>query len=183
MTYEDMQALIDALMEVCGTDDPETLFLRVQYDRLARLDAEYNTYSVYVQVNADDYVTAIDSNAFITDPTMWVKVDEGVGELYKYARVNYCPAGLEANGGHNYKLVAGKVVYCPEVDPPEDHNEISPQEQFFVASRNYAAGELVTVQGRLYEVISPIPAGCSIVIGENVVETTLSDYINTRTEG
>lgn len=179
MTNEE---LIADLMEITGATTAEELELRVHYDRLARLDAEYNTYSVFVQVNADNYVTAVDSSAFITDPTMWVKVDEGVGELYKYARVNYCPAGLYVDGFYNYKLVNGVVVYAPQIEQPEDHNELGPQEQFFEASRNYGTGELITIQGRLYEVIAPIPAGGSIIVSQNVVETTLSDYVNSRTE-
>ena len=169
-------------MVLTDSPDIEVMMARVLYDRAARLDAESNSYGVFVQVNADDYVTAIDSDAFITDRTLWVKVDEGIGELYKYARVKYCPAGLESNGGHNYKLVGGKVVYCPEVDPPEDHNEITRSEDFFVASRKYEIGELVSIQGRLYEVISIILAGSTINPGTNVREITLEEYINKKVE-
>ena len=179
MTNEE---LIADLMEITGATTAEELELRVHYDRLARLDAEYNTYSVFVQVNADNYVTAVDSSAFITDPTMWVKVDEGRGELYKYARVNYCPAGLYVDGFYNYKLVNGVVVYAPQIEPAKDHNELAPTEDQFVASRKYNVGELVSVQGRLYEVISIILAGGTINPGSNVREITLEEYINKRVE-
>ena len=179
MTNEE---IIEELMVLTDSPDIEVMMARVLYDRAARLDAEYNVWSVLVQVNADNYITAIDSNAFVTDATLWIKVDEGIGELYKYARVKYCPAGLESNGGHNYKLVGGKVVFCPEVDPPEDHNELAPTEQFFVASRRYEVGELVSIQGRMYEVISIILAGGQIIPGSNVQEITLEQYINRKVE-
>lgn len=170
--------IIEYLMRATDSPDVDTMQARVLYDRYARLDAESNVYGVFVQVNADNYVTAIDSDAFILDRTLWIKVDEGIGELYKYAKVKYCPAGLESNGGHNYKLVSGKVVYAPQVDTPTDHNEMASQEQFFVASRKYVVGELVSVQGRMYEVISIILAGGTINPGTNVREITLEEYIN-----
>ena len=160
----------------------EELINTVMYDHMIMADGE-KTYSVFVRVNADGYLTDIDSDAFITDPSNWFKVDEGRGELYKYARVNYCPAGLVSDGFHNYRLVDGVVVYAPQIDPPEDHNELAPTEQFFVASRRYEVGELISVQGRMYEVISLILAGSNINPGTNVRETTLEQYINNRTEG
>jgi len=174
------QEIIDYLMEATDSPDTTTMMARVLYDRYARLDAESNAYGVYVQVNADDYVTAIDSDAFITDRTLWIKVDEGIGELYKYARVNYCPAGLESNGGHNYKLVGGKVVYSPQVDAPTDHNEMASTEDFFIASRRYEVGELINIQGRMYEVISIILSGSTIIPDTNVKEITLEQYINKK---
>lgn len=175
------EQLAQSIRDLCGTDDNDLAQIRAMYDRKLFEDNE-TTHGVYVQINIDDYVTAIDSDAFIPDLSYWIKVDEGKGELYKYARVNYCPKGLQTNGGYNYKLVDGVVVYAPQVEQPEDHNELGPQEQFFEATRNYEVGELITIQGRLYEVIAPIPDGGSITVGQNVVETTLSDYINSRTE-
>lgn len=159
----------------------EELVNTVMYDHMIMADGE-KTYSVFVRVNAEGYLTDIDSDAFITDPSNWFKVDEGRGELYKYARVNYCPKGLVSDGFHNYRLVDGVVVYAPQIDPPEDHNELSPTEQFFVASRRYIPGELVSVQGRMYEVISIILPGGAINPGTNVREITLEQYINKKVE-
>jgi len=171
--------IVEQCMRFTGATREE-LINTVMYDHMIMVDGE-KTYSVFVRVNADGYVTDVDSDAFITDPSNWFKVDEGRGELYKYARVNYCPKGLYVDGFYNYKLVGGVVVYAPQIEPAEDHNEISPVEQFYVASRTYYPGDLVTVQSRLYEVTSPIPDGCSIIIGQNVAETTLAEYLN-RTE-
>ena len=175
--------IIADLMQKTESDSIDMMVARVLYDYYTVRDTQTRTYGVYVQVNENDYVTAVDSDAFITEMSLWLKVDEGRGELYKYAKVNYCPKGLYENGFYNYKLVGGVVVYSPQIEPPVDHNEVSPVEQFFVATRDYLKGEIVTVQGRLYEVTNPIAAGCSIIIGQNVEETTLQDYINSRTEG
>ena len=172
--------IVQACMRFTGASREE-LINTVMYDHMIMVDGE-KTYSVFVRVNADGYLTDIDSDAFITDPSNWFKVDEGRGELYKYARVNYCPKGLVSDGFHNYKLVDGVVVYAPQIDPPEDHNEMSSSEDFFVASRRYEVGELVSIQGRMYEVISIILTGGQIIPGSNVQEITLEQYINRKVE-
>ena len=164
------------IREITGQDDNFLAFVRSQYDRMAMKDME-GTWSVYIQINMDNYVTAIDSSAFIPDPTNWLKVDEGEGEFYKYCRVLYCPKGLTTDGGYNYKLVDGVVVYAPQIEQPTDHNEMSSQEQFFLATRNYSAGELISIQGRMYEATAMIPDGCKIVPGQNAEETTQEAHI------
>ena len=169
------------MREITGQNDNWFAFIRSQYDRMAMLDAE-GTFGVFVQLNIDNYVTAIESSAYLDDTTSWVKVDEGTGELYKYARVNYCPKGLTTDGGYNYKLVDGVVVYAPQIEQPEDHNEMASQEEFFTASRNYQTGELISIQGRMFEATTVIPDGCKIVPGTNCTETTLEQYINRKIE-
>jgi len=175
------EELIFELKKITGTTEDWELLNMVQYDYMIRADGE-TTHGVYVQVNLDNYVVAIDSDAFIEDLMFWIKVDEGRGELYKYARVNYCSKGLMTNGGYNYKLVDGAVVYAPQIEQPEDHNELSQTEEFFIATRNYEIGELVSIQGRMFEATSVIPSGCKIVVGSNAVETTLEQYINKKVE-
>lgn len=177
MTDEELAAKV---REIVGAADNDLASVRVLYNHFAQTDVD-GAYDVYVQVNMDNYVTAIESSAFLEDKTYWLKVDSGTGELYKYARVKYCPKGLVTNGGYNYKLVDGVVVYAPQIEQPDDHNEMSAQESFFIATRNYAEGELVSVQNRMYEVIAAIPNGGKIITGQNVVETTLEEYINKRT--
>ena len=173
--------LIEKLKGITGTTEDGELINTVLYDHMITADNE-TTHGVYVQINLDSYVTAVDSDAFIPDLSNWIKVDEGRGELYKYARVNYCPRGLQTDGGWNYKLVDGVVVYAPQVEQPEDHNEMSSQEEFFVASRNYQTGELISIQGRMFEATAVIPDGCKIVPGTNCTEITLEQYINKKVE-
>ena len=180
MSMTDEEFIAD-ILQVCETDSMDIALMRVHYDRLAVEDTEA-TYGVYVQVNKDNYVTAIDSDAFIPDLSFWIKADEGTGELYKYARVNYCPKGIQTDGGYNYKLVDGVVVYAPQQEQPEDHNEMASQEQFFIASRRYEVGELISIQGRMYEAIAIILSGSRINVGTNVREITLAEYINRKVE-
>ncbi|MBR3185326.1 MAG: hypothetical protein IKF48_04230 [Oscillospiraceae bacterium] len=175
------QELIEKLKGITNTTEDGELINAVLYDRMITADNE-TTHGVYVQINLDSYVTAVDSDAFIPDLSNWIKVDEGRGELYKYARVNYCPKGLQTDGGWNYKLVDGVVVYAPQQEQPEDHNEMASQEEFFIASRKYNVGELISIQGRMYEVISIILAGGKINPGSNVREITLEQYINKKVE-
>lgn len=55
-------------------------------------------------------------------------------------------------------------------------------EAAFVATRDYFVGEFLSVYGKPYEVIFPIPDGCSITIGQNVIETTVEHYLDTLKE-
>lgn len=169
------------IREITGQDDNYLALVRSKYDRMAMADAE-GAWSVYVQINMDDYVTAIESSAFLDDPVTWIKVDQGTGELYKYARVLYCPKGLTTEGGFNYRLVDGVVVYAPQIEQPEDHNEMASKEDFFIASRKYLPGELISIQGRMYEVISIILPEGKITPDTNVKELTLEQYINKKVE-
>lgn len=169
------------MRKLTGNEDNWFAYMRSQYDRMAMKDIE-GIWSVYIQINIDNYVTAIESNAFLDDTTNWLKVDEGAGELYKYARVNYCPKGLTTDGGYNYKLVDGVVVYAPQIEQPEDHNEMASQEAFFIASRKYLPGELISIQNRMYEVTSIILPEGKINPGSNVRELTLEQYINKKVE-
>lgn len=169
------------MREITGQNDNWFAFMRSQYDRMAMKDAE-GTWSVYVQINTDNYVTAVESSAFLPSVNGWLLVDQGTGERYKYARALYCPKGLTTEGGYNYRLVDGVVVYAPQVEQPEDHNEMSSKEELFVASRKYLPGELISIQGRMYEVISIILPDAKITPNTNVKEITLEEYINRKVE-
>lgn len=175
------EEIIADLMEKTESESVDMMMARVLYDYYTIRDLQ-GTYSVYVQINESNYITAIDSSAFITDTTLWLKVDEGCGELYKYARVKYCPKGLYEDGFYNYKLVGGAVVYSPQFEAPTDHNELSPTEQYYVASRRYEPGELICIQSRMYETITIIFKDSQIIPGSNVNEITLEEYINRKVE-
>lgn len=178
MTNEE---IVSTMMQICETDDPYIALARVHYDRLAIKDSEA-VFGVYVQVDFNNYVTAIESDAFIDDLSWWIKVDQGTGEMYKYARVNYCPKGLTTDGGYNYKLIDGVVVYAPQIEQPEDHNEMASKEDYFIASRRYEVGELISIQNRMFEVIEIILAESQIIPDTNVKEITLEQYINKKVE-
>lgn len=68
---------------------------------------------VYVKTNSDDYITAVDSSAFLTDTTGWVEIDSGYGDKYHHAQGNYCPESIITEGGaYRYKLMNRKPVEC-----------------------------------------------------------------------
>ena len=66
---------------------------------------------VFVRVDAQNYITAINSDAFLPDVANWVQIDEGDGDRYMHAQGNYLPGPLmDAQGRYRYKLVEGAVV-------------------------------------------------------------------------
>lgn len=63
------------------------------------------TYKVYIQIDSDRYVIAINSSAFLTDTTDWIQIDEGNNppDKYHHAMGNYFDKPLfDENRCHNY---------------------------------------------------------------------------------
>ena len=70
-------------------------------------------YGVYIKINNLCYITAINSDAFLSDLTDWTKIDEGCGDKYHHAQGNYLPKPIiTESGAYRYKLVNGVVVEC-----------------------------------------------------------------------
>lgn len=68
-------------------------------------------YKVLVQVDDASRVTAINSDAFISDETGWTVVDVGTGDRYHHAQNNYLTYPLiDDRGVYRYKFVDGVVV-------------------------------------------------------------------------
>lgn len=81
------------------------------------MDEVITTYKVYVKINADGIIAAVNSSAFLSDVTEWTEIDEGGGDKYYHAQNNYLSAGLtDENGIFNYKLADGK----PELRTAEE---------------------------------------------------------------
>lgn len=105
---------LSKIKEIVGIEDNEYLLVQIRHNYLVT-EAVEEVFSVYVQVNENNYITAVDSDAFIEDLALWIKVDEGQGDLYKFAKNNYCKYGVTtSDGSYNYKLVRGRVVYMPQ---------------------------------------------------------------------
>ena len=63
----------------------------------------YNKIAVYVKINNNNKVIAVNSDVFITDINDWIKIDEGIGDKYAHAQGNYFDKSLvNENGAHNY---------------------------------------------------------------------------------
>lgn len=70
-------------------------------------------YIVYAKVNADGYITAANSSAFLNDATGWVEIDAGSDYRHYHAQNHYFPKSIRNTGGaYRYKLVDGKPVEC-----------------------------------------------------------------------
>ena len=80
-----------------------------------------DSYKVYAKVDENGIISAINSDAFLTDTTNWTEIDEGESDKYHHAQNNYLPAGLtDENGIFNYKLTDGKLkVRTAEEKAPE----------------------------------------------------------------
>lgn len=83
-------------------------------------------YIVYVRPNDADYITAVNSSAFLDDPTGWVEIDRGAGDRYHHAQNNYFDQPIiTESGAYRYKLVDGKPVECTaeEIAAQEEANK------------------------------------------------------------
>ena len=68
------------------------------------------TYKVYARVDAKGRILAIDSDAFLPDPSGWVLIDEGADDRYHHAQGNYLGLTMNDDGVPMYKLVDGVVM-------------------------------------------------------------------------
>lgn len=86
-------------------------------------------FTVYVMINDSGYVVAINSSAFLSDPTGWVKIDRGTGDRYHHAQNNYFGQPIRTESGvYRYKLVDGQPVECTaeEIAAQEEANKPVP---------------------------------------------------------
>lgn len=82
-------------------------------------------YGVYVRTDAEGRVVAINSDAFLSDTTGWVKIDEGAGTQYMHAQGNYLPDGIvDERGVYRYKLADGALVERTAAEMDEDAAQI-----------------------------------------------------------
>ena len=78
---------------------------------MINMEMYIDTYSVYVQTDASSNIIAVDSSAFLSDLTGWIKIDEGMGDKYHHAQGNYFDKPIITYTGiFRYKLTDGKAV-------------------------------------------------------------------------
>lgn len=76
-----------------------------------------DTYKVYVQTDSNSHITAVNSSAFLANPTGWMQIDEGTGDKYHHAQGNYLDGGLTTpEGVYRYKLKDGKAFLRDDLD-------------------------------------------------------------------
>lgn len=110
----------------------------------------------------DEYTLTVPAS-----PGLEQEISANLSEWLKTARsMEYKPGASEAFVEQNNSF--GAIGINPEAA--------------FVATRDYFVGEFLSAYGKPYEVISPIPDGCSITTGQNVIETTVGHYLDTLKE-
>lgn len=70
----------------------------------------------------------------------------------------------------DYRYIDSEYVYDP-IPMPDSYE---------LASRRYNVGELIEGQGKMFEVISIIPAGAKLISGSNIRVITLEEYIDKK---
>lgn len=77
-------------------------------------------YKVLVQADDAGRVTAINSNAFVSE-NGWTQIDEGEGDIYHHAQNNYLQKPLmDERGVYRYKLVDGMVTQRAQTEMDAD---------------------------------------------------------------
>ena len=83
-----------------------------------------NQYKVYIQIDDQNRITAINSSAFV--PTDWgIEIDSGTGDKYHHAQGNYFDKGIYTEDRiPRYKLVDGQAQERTEEEIQSDRDAI-----------------------------------------------------------
>lgn len=93
------------------------------------MDFELKPHIVYVQPNAEGYITAINSSAFLPDTEGWVEIDRGYEDKYHHAQGNYFPTPIYTDSGvYRYKLADGKPEECTAEEIAQQEAALAPVE-------------------------------------------------------
>lgn len=108
---------------------------------------------VYIKIDSENRVTAINSEIFISDILGWVEIDNGDGDKFAHAQGNYLPKPItDENGVYRFKFENGAVCErsademaadMPAPAPAEKLPEIT-LEQRVTATEN-AVEELISM--------------------------------------
>lgn len=69
------------------------------------------SFRVFVSIDDADNIVDINSDAFLSDTTGWVQIDEGIGDRYHHAQGNYFPKSKFDERG------IPRYAYVPDGDP------------------------------------------------------------------
>ena len=65
---------------------------------------------VYIKIDSENRVTAVNSEIFISDILGWVEIDNGDGDKFAHAQGNYLPKPItDENGVYRFKFENGAV--------------------------------------------------------------------------
>lgn len=92
------------------------------------MDFEMEPYIVYIQVDEQNRIIAVNSSAFLTDINGWIEIDSGYGDKYHHAQGNYFNKPLyDERGLCNYKFENSEVAErtAEEIDADYKEPEVS----------------------------------------------------------
>lgn len=66
---------------------------------------------VYIKIDSENRVTAVNSEIFLPDVSGWTEIDSGGGDKFSHAQGNYLPKPLtDENGAFRYKFENGEIA-------------------------------------------------------------------------
>jgi hypothetical protein len=100
------------------------------------MEFEMEPYIVYVKLDENNLITAVNSSVFLRDTDGWTEIDRGYTQRHHHAQGNYFDQLIyDDRGIKRYKLVDGKPVertqeemdadYTPPVPVPDPNNRIA----------------------------------------------------------
>lgn len=79
-------------------------------------------YKVYIKINSQNCITAINSSAFLSSLDGWQEIDSGIGDKYHHAQGNYLDKPLyDERKIFRYKFVNGAVVERTQEEMDADY--------------------------------------------------------------
>lgn len=86
------------------------------------MDFEMKPYIVYIQVDEQNRIIAVNSSAFLTDVNGWIEIDSGYGDRYHHAQGNYFDKPLyDERGIHQYKFIDGAAMERTQEEMETDY--------------------------------------------------------------
>ena len=83
------------------------------------------SYIVYVKVDIQNRIIAVNSSAFIGNPSGWLEIDRGCGDRYHHAQGNYFDQPImDERGIWRYKMDGGKPVERTPDEMSSDYNPV-----------------------------------------------------------
>lgn len=103
-------------------------------------------YIVFVKVDENRVITAINSSAFISGAG-WTEIDRGEGDKYHHAQGHYLEHGLaDEDGIYNYKLVEGIPALRTAEDKAPEHARISAASEIAVLKKKLADTDYISAK-------------------------------------
>ena len=75
------------------------------------MDFELKPYIVYVKIDEQNRIVAVNSSAFLAETEGWIEIDSGYGDKYHHAQGNYFDKCIYNDSCVcQYKFVNGEII-------------------------------------------------------------------------